>query len=253
MRKTLAMAAITFMQGFRTQTFRIVALVFAALLTVSYFIKVLSIGHKEIMLRSFSLTAMEISGLLLIVFGCISGYYRERETRLQAIHLTFMSYFDHALGRLLGNILLIAVYICLSSFACSLILYYEEAWNLSFLFGAWSILLKLSIACAFCSLFSSLFSSAVFASLMTVFVEFTAEYAYFPLVMMKHIPTLVPNTVSRLFYHLLPNYDKIDLKYQAAHGTLPEAGYLLETSVYSLIYITVIFLISWRIFARHEH
>lgn len=253
MRKTLAMAAITFMQGLRTQTFRIVALVFAALLTVSYFLKVLSVGHKDIMLRSFSLTAMEISGLLLIIFGCVTGYYRERETRLQAIHLTFVSYFDHVLGRLLGNCLLIAAYILLSSIACSGILVYEEAWNVSFLYGAWSIMLKLFIACAFSSLFSNLFSSAVFASLMTVFVDFAAEYAYFPLTMMKHVPTFVPNAVSRVFYHLLPNFDKIDLKYQSAHGTLPEAGYLFHTGVYTLIYITVIFLISWKVFSRHEH
>lgn len=253
MRKTFAMAAITFMQGFRTQTFRIVALVFAALLTVSYFLKVLSVGHKDIMLRSFSLTAMEISGLLLIIFGCINGYYRERETRLQAIHLTFMSYFNHVLGRLLGNCLLIASYIALSAVACSGILLMEEAWHLSFLFGAYSIMLKLFIACAFSSLFSNLFSSPVFASLMTVFVDFAAEYAYFPLTMMKHIPTMVPNAVSRFFYHLLPNYDKIDLKYQAAHGTLPHASYLFETSIYTFLYLAVIFLISWKVFERHEH
>ncbi|MFZ5952998.1 MAG: hypothetical protein ACOYXC_20005 [Candidatus Rifleibacteriota bacterium] len=253
MRRFLAMAAITFMQGFRTQTFRIVALLFAALLAVSYFLKVLSVGHKDIMLRSFSLGAMEISGLLLIIFGCISGYYRERETRLQSIHLTFMSYFDHALGRLLGNCLLISAYIALSTLACSGILYMEEAWHVSFLFGAWSIMLKLCIICAFCALFSYMFTSPIFASLMTVFVNFAAEYAYFPLTMMKHIPTLVPNTVSRVFYHLLPNFDKIDLKYQAAHGTLPEAGYLLETTAYSGVYILVIFLLAWRVFSRHEH
>jgi hypothetical protein len=233
MRKSLAMAAITFMQGFRTQTFRIVALVFAALLTVSYFLKVLSVGHKDIMLRSFSLTAME--------------------TRLQAIHLTFMSYFDHVLGRLLGNCLLIGAYIGLSAIACSGILLMEDAWHLSFIFGAWSIMLKLFVICAFSSLFSNLFSSPVFASLMTVFIDFAAEYAYFPLTMMSHIETMVPNAVSRFFYHLLPNYDKIDLKYIAAHGTLPHSSYLLETSVYTLVYIAIIFLISWKVSERHEH
>lgn len=253
MRKTFAMAAITFMQGFRTQTFRIVALVFAALLAVSYFLKVLSIGHKEIMLRSFSLTAMEISGLLLIIFGCINGYYRERETRLQAIHLTFMSDFHHVLGRLLGNCLLIAAYIGLSAFACSAILLMEGAWHLAFLLGAWSIMLKLFVVCAFASLFSNLFSSPVFASLMTVFLDFASEYAYFPLTMMKHIPTLVPNTLSRIFYHLLPNYDKIDLKYQAAHGSLPEFSYLFETGIYVILYVLIIFLISWKVFEKHEH
>jgi hypothetical protein len=253
MRKTISMAAITFMQGFRTQTFRIVALVFAALIAVSYFVKVLSIGHKEIMLRSFGLTAMEISGLLLIIFGCIQSYYRERETRLQAVHLTFVSYFDHTLGRLLGNCLLVIVYLLLSTIVCSTVLWYEQAFSWSFIVGAYSISLKLSIICTFCSLFCNLFSSPVFASLMTVFIDFAAEYAYFPLTMMKHVKTFVPNAFSRFIYHLLPNFDKIDFKYQAAHGSIPEFGFVFETTIYTLVYITILFLISWRVFSRHEH
>lgn len=253
MRRIASMTAITFMQGVRTQTFRIVALVFAALLAVSYFVRVLSIGHKAVMLRSFSLSAMEISGLLLIIFGCISSYYRERETRLQAIHLTFMSCFEHALGRLLGNCLLIVVYIALSTLACSAILYFEEALSWAFLLGSYSIMLKLLIICAFCSLFCNILSSSVFASLMTVFVDFAAEYAYYPLTMMKHVETAVPNTLSRLIYHLLPNFDKIDLKYQSAYGSLPEAGYVFTASIYTLFYIIVIFLISWKVSTRHEH
>jgi ABC-type transport system involved in multi-copper enzyme maturation permease subunit len=114
-------------------------------------------------------------------------------------------------------------------------------------------MLKLFIICAFCSLFCNLFSSAVFAALMTVFIDFAAEYAYYPLTMMKHIETAVPQTFSRFLYHLLPNFDKLDLKYQSAHGSLPEWGYIFTSSTYALLYIVVIFLISWKVFTRHEH
>jgi hypothetical protein len=252
MRKIAAITGITFMQGLRTQTFRIVGLVFAALIAVAYMLRVLSIGHKAEMLISFGLTAMEVSGLLLIIFGCISAYYRERETRLQAIHLTFVSFFDHALGRLIGNCLLIGVYLALSTVVCAGILWHEEAWSWSFVYGAYSIFLKLSIMCAFCSLFSNLFTSAVFASLMTVFVDFSAEFAYFPLTLRRPL-SVVPGFVSRVFYHLLPNFDKIDLKYQAAHGEIVSLWYLSGISLYSLFYMAVVFLISWKVFSRHEH
>ena len=122
-----------------------------------------------------------------------------------------------------------------------------------FVIGAWSIFLKLCIICAFCSLFANLFGSAVFASLMTVFVYFAAEYASYPLAMMRRSATVVPENVSRLIYHLLPNFDKIDLKYAAIHGENVASMLLVEISLYAFLYMAVVFIPSWRFFARHEH
>lgn len=253
MRKAMTIAGITFLQGFRAQTFRIVALLFIALLGLAYFLRVLSLGNVPMMLRSFGLSGMEISGLLLIILGCVASFYRERETRLQAIHLTYVSFFDHALGRLLGNCLLIGAYIGLGTIACAIILWHEDAWSWSFIAGSYSIFLKLSIVCAFCSLFSNLLSSSVFASLSTVFVYLASEFASYPLAMMRKIPSGVPVSISRAIYHLLPNFDKIDLKHVAIYGESVTALFLLEITLYTLIYITMIFIPAWRVFARHEH
>lgn len=253
MRKMLAMASITFLQGFRTQTFRIAGMLFMAILTMTYALRVLSIGHKDMMLRSFGLSIMEISGLLLIIFGCVSSFYRERESRLQAIHLTYVSSFDHVLGRLLGNCLLVGAYTALATFACGLVLFYENAWSWIFIVGAYSIFLKLCIVCVFCSLFSNLFSSSVFASLMTVFIYFAAEYASYPLAMMRRMSSVVPTSISRVVYHILPNFDKIDLKYSAIHDENVAVMLLLELTIYTLFYIMLVFIPSWRVFTRHEH
>ncbi|PKL48609.1 MAG: hypothetical protein CVV42_09050 [Candidatus Riflebacteria bacterium HGW-Riflebacteria-2] len=253
MRKTLAIASITFLQGFRTQTFRIVGMLFVAIMAMTYALRVLSVGHKEMMLRSFGLSIMEISSLLLIIFGCVSSFYRERETRLQAIHLTYVSSFDHVLGRLLGNCLLIGAYTIFATIGCALVLWHEGAWSWVFIVGAWSIFLKLCIICAFCSLFANLFGSPVFASLMTVFIYFAAEYASYPLEMIRRSSTVVPQSISRLVYHLLPNFDKIDLKYSAIHGESVAVMLLVEITLYTLLYMAIVFIPSWRVFARHEH
>jgi len=253
MRKILSMAAITFLQGFRTQTFRIVGMLFVAIMAMTYALRVLSIGHKAMMLRSFGLSVMEISSLLLIIFGCVASFYRERETRLQAIHLTYVSSFDHVLGRLLGNCLLIGAYTILATLACAIVLWHENAWSWVFVVGAYSIFLKLCIICVFCSLFSNLLSSSIFASLMTVFVYFAAEYASYPLAMMRRTPSVVPDSVSKAVYHLLPNFDKIDLKYSAIHGEGVAAFLILEITLYTLLYIALVFIPAWRAFARHEH
>lgn len=253
MRKILAMASITFLQGFRTQTFRIVGMLFVAIMAVTYALRVLSIGHKDMMLRSFGLSIMEISSLLLIIFGCVSSFYRERETRLQAIHLTYVSAFEHSLGRLLGNCMLIGAYTLLATLACGLVLWHEDAWSWIFVLGAWSIFLKLCIVCTFCALFSNLFTSSVFASLTTVFIYFAAEYASYPLAMMRRSNSIVPTGVSRFVYHILPNFDKIDLKYSAIHGEAVSGMLLLEITAYALLYLVVVFIPAWKAFARHEH
>lgn len=253
MRKIVAIAAITFMQGFRAQTFRIVALLFAALLGLSYFLRVLALGNTAMMLRSFGLAGMEIGGLLLIILGCVASFYREREARLQAIHLTYVSSFHHALGRLVGNCLLLASYLTLSALACSIILWHEGAWLCCFALGAYSIFLKLMITCAFCSLFANMLSSQVFASLLTAFIYLAAEFASYPLAMMRATPAAMPVTLSKMIYHLLPNFDKIDLKYAAIYGEAVSSGQVLELSLYALIYTAVIFIPAWKVFASHEH
>lgn len=253
MHRAIAIAAITFLQGVRTQTFRIVGLLFVGLLAVAWFLRALAVGQRPLMLRGFGLTAMEISALLLVVIGFVASYYRERETRIQAIHLTYVSAFDHTLGRLLGNITLLAAYLMASTIVCGAVLWFEGGWNWSFLLGSWSILLKLSVMCAFAGLFCSLFSSSTFASLMTIFTYLAAEYAVYPLSLEGKISMSFPFAVSRVVYHILPNFDKIDLKYQAIHGEIVGFGFLIGTAFYTLLYIIVVFLPTWQVFARHEH
>lgn len=252
MKKSLSIAAITFLQGLRNQTFRVVGLMFVALLGLAYILRVLSIGHKDLMLRSFGLSAMEISGLLLIIFGCVSGFYRERETRLRSIYLTYVSVFDHTLGKLVGNILLIAVFLFLLSLAGSGVLWHESAWHPSVIYGVYSIFLKLSIICGFCSLFASLFTSSVFASLTTVLVYVSAEFSHYPLMLLQKSGAGMSYSISRIVYHLLPNFDKIDLKYAATHADQVNASQLFQLSAYTLFYLALIFIFSWKASSRNE-
>lgn len=253
MRRIFAMAGITFLQGVRTQTFRIVGLLFIGLFGVAWFLRVLSVGQRALMLRSFGLTAMEISALLLVVFGAVASYYRERETRIQAIHLTYVSAFDHALGRLIGNFLLVGAYLGLATLVCAGVLWHEDAWHGAFLLGTWSVFLKLAVMCAFSGLFCSLLSSSIFASLMTVFTYLAAEFAVYPLALEGKAKTMLPIAVSRTVYHLLPNFDKLDLKYQAIHGESVGIWFLAGITLYAMVYILVVFLPTWRVFVRHEH
>lgn len=253
MNKAFAMAGITFLQGFRAQSFRIVAALFISFFGIAYSLRVLSIGHKEQMLRSIGLSAMEISALLLVVFGCIAGYYREKESRLRAIHLSYVSFLDHVAGRFIGNCLLMATYLALGTIASALVLLNESSWHWYYLLGVYSVFLKLSIICSFCALFSYLFRSPVFSSLTTVFIYFSSEYASYPLTMIRRSPSAVPEGISRFLYHILPNFDKIDLKYPAIIGSEVALSQILMVTVYSVSYLAMILLLAWAVLSRNEH
>lgn len=253
MRKPLSIAGITLTQGFRNQTFWIAAFLFISFFLVTFFLRVLSIGHKAVMLRSFALSAMEISALLLIVYGFVFSLFRERENRIQSLYLTYVSSWEYLFGKFIGHCLLMAAYLAIASLLCGVLLLNEGAFSFSFLSGVYSIFLKLCITCAFCLFFSSLLTSPVFASLLTFFLHLAGELASYPLMVMKSSTNWMILLFYRVLYHLLPNMDKIDLKYQAIWEQPVAVDFLVHISLYSFLYALAIFLPSLWIFMRREH
>ena len=253
MRKWLSITGITLMQGIRTQTFWLTGLLFVFLLFVAFVLRVLSIGQRDLMLRSFGLSAMEISALLLVVYGFAFSFFRERDSRLQMIYLTFVSPGQYLFGKLAGICLTVLLYLGLASLFSAGLLVFEHAWSWSFCLGVYSIFLKLCIVCAFCILFSALFSSPVFASLMTVFLYVASELSYYPLAVMKASASELTHGFYRVLYHLLPNLDKLDLKSQAIYGNVVSEWYLVQISLYTLFYASVVFFVALTLFSRKEH
>ncbi|HNV71952.1 MAG TPA: hypothetical protein PKO06_19765 [Candidatus Ozemobacteraceae bacterium] len=253
MRKPLSIAGVTWLQGLRNQTFWIAAFLFAAFLLVAFFLRVLAIGHKAMMLRSFGLASMELSALLLIVYGFVFSMHRERENRIQSLYLTYVSPWQYLLGKLLGNCLLIFAYLSIAAFLCAALLFHEGAFSGAFFFGTYSIFLKLCIICSFCLLFSCLLSSPVFASLMTFFTYCAGELSAYPLMIMKSSTNQMIVTFYRVLYHLLPNMDKVDLKYLAIWELPIEPMHVLTITVYAFFYSMMLFVPALWAFSRREH
>ncbi len=252
MRKSFSIASITLTQGIRNNTFWIAALLFFSLILVSFFLKVLAIGHKAVMLRNFGLSAMEISALVLVVYGFVFSLFRDKENRIQSVYLTYVPSSSYLSGKLFGHSILVFIYLSIASILCSALLIYENAFNWIFFFGVYSIYLKLSIVCSFCLLFASLFSSPVFASLMSFFTYLASELSAYPLLLMKTSSNALILGFYRVLYHLLPNFDKIDLKYQSIWDQTIPYSYLVESSVYALVYSYLVYRLSLFFFANRE-
>jgi len=253
MRKLLSIALISIIQGIRAQTFWISGLVCAFFLVIAFFMRVLTIGEKEVIFRSICLSSMEISALLLIVFGFAHSFYRERDSRLKSIYLTYVSQTQYLLGKLIGFCLLLAMYLALTSVLSSGLLFFEKALEWSFFLGGYSIFLKLCILCAFCLFFSCLFESPVLASLVTIFTYIAGELSYYTLPLINATKSCFVWGFYQFIYHLLPNVDKVDLKYQAIYCKSVSAWYVGEITLYTFAYTAMVFALSLWIFSKKEH
>jgi len=253
MSKIFSVILLNLKQGIREKTFWIAGLFFLFLLGFSVFLGELSIGEKAVVLRNVSLSSIEISCLLLIVFGLVLGFYREKDTRLKEVYLSYYSYASYLAGKLIGYILLCLIYVSLTSLITGLILFLNNAFLWKFFIGSFGIFLKLSIFCSICLLFSSLFDYPLLASLTTIFVYVSAELSYSAL----RIVTVSKNDFAKIFikflYHLLPNADKVDLKINAIYGQIPQVCLLFGIVFYVLLYILFSYFLTLFIFLRKEH
>lgn len=251
--KLLSIALLNVKQGVREKTFWVVSLFFLFLLVFSAFLGELSIGEKEVVLKTVSLSSIEISCIFLIIFGIVFSFYREKDSRLQEVYLSHVSAMSYLGGKLLGYIIICFIYVLFSSFLASLILLSNKAFHWSIFLGSYGIFLKLSLFCSICLIFSSFFDYPILASILTFFTYITTEFAYSAV----KIVTMSGSALSRVFikfiYHLLPNADKIDLKIKAIYAEDISWFFLANITLYTVIYILFAFFFTTFIFMGKEH
>lgn len=253
MRKFLSIAVLNVKQGIRQKTFWVINLFFLFLLMFSAFLGELSIGEKSIVLKSISLSSIEISCLFLIIFGLVYNFYREKDSRLQEVYLSYVSPLNYIGGKLAGYIFICLIYILLTSILAGIILLLNKSFHWNFFVGSYGIFLKLSLFCGICLIFSSFFDSPLLTSIVTLFTYVTSEFAYSAVKIVNVSESVFTKLFFKFLYHLLPNADKIDLKINAIHGENISWFLLGSITAYALIYILLTFFITTFIFLGKEH
>jgi len=253
MKKILPIALLNLTQGIREKTFWLTGFFFLFLLIFSSFLGELSIGEKEIVLRSVMLSSIEISGLLLIIFGLVFSFYREKDSRLQEVYLSYFSPTNYLTGKLLGFISICFIYIFIASILGTIVFLLNKVFLWQLFLGSYGIFLKLSIFCSSCLLFSAMFSSPLFASIVTIFFYVGSELSYNAL----KIANLSENILMKIFlkasYHLLPNVDKINLKSIVIYGESVPLSHLIHITVYAFLYCAFCLALTIFVFKKKEH
>lgn len=249
MKRLAQFVLLNFVQGVRERIFLGVVFFFIFLLGLSFFLSILSVGESASLSRSAGLSAMEISGLFLVIFGFTFSFYNDKSSRMIEVYLTFFSRYVYTAGKLCSFLLIAFFYLMLAGVVWVIILLVNGAFFWQSWLGILSIFFKLSIALSLNLLFCCLFSSPIFALLSTLFVYASGEIASEAL----KIVTISSNSpislaLFKILKYILPNLDKIDLKYQLAYAQVPDFNFLLLMFFYTFCYCLFLWLLSTRIF-----
>lgn len=253
MRKILYFALLTVKQATREKAFRLGWFLLLFLIGFALFLGELAVGEKEIVLRNAQFSFIELSGLLMILFGFVQGFYREKETRLQEVYLTYYSHPVYLCGKLLGYIVTCGMYIALASLLCGLFLWLNHAFVWPLFWGSYSIFLKLALICGVSLVFSCIFEFPLMASVSTLFVYIASETAYNAFKIVKESAHPVSKMVFTALYHILPSSDKVDLKYLVVYGDTPQPERLLMVTGYVCMYIVFAYCLANVVFERKKN
>lgn len=253
MRKILAVAFLNFKQEIKEKFFFGVVFFFIFFLSLCLLLGKLSVGESEKVLRNAGLAGIELSALILVIFSFTFSFYKEKDSRILEIYLSNFSRSAYISGKLGGYFLICLFYLILSGLGYIFLLLFYNAFLWQPIVGLYPLFLKLSIIISFCLVFCCLFSSPLIALLCSLFLYLGSEMAYPALKIITLGANKTQIALFKCLYYLLPNMDKLDIKSLVVYGELPPVSFFLLISLYTLIYILLLWLIARFIFLRREY
>ncbi len=244
---------LNFLEGVREKIFWGVVFFFLFMLGLSFFLSMVSVGESARVLRGAGLAAMEIGGIVLLVFSFTSGFYRDKNGRILEVYLSCVPRHVYTASKACAYLMIAFFYLVLAGAFWTVILAANGAFFWQFWAGLFSIFLKLSILILLNLVFCCLFSSPALALLSTLFLyacgEIVSEAARLSLVYVKGD---FSSAVLSVLKYILPNLDKLDLKSSVIYAQVPSAGYLGLIALYTLLYCLFLWLLGTWIFIKKK-
>ncbi len=221
MRRAGVVALNTFREAVRDRV--LYNLVFFALVMMAASIVVgqISIGIEQSVIVSLGLSAISVIGLLISVFLGVALVLAVNTTAMAVGLLLAMIYVKHSLERSDAAVL-VAVYF---------------------------ILLKLALIVALALLFSC-FTTPLLAILFTAGLYIVGLYVQ----ELRNLPMQVMSPVmaafTRWLSYVLPNFENFNVMAMAAHGRVVPGTLILQNTLYTVIYCTIVLIAAAAVFAR---
>ncbi len=256
MRRAGVVALNTFREAVRDRV--LYNLVFFALLMIAAAIAVgqISIGIEQIVIVSLGLSAISVIGLLISVFLGVALVSKEMDKRtLHALLAKPVRRWEFLLGKFGGLVLTLAVNTAAMALGLLLAMLYVkhslERSDATVLVAVYFILLKLALVVALALLFSC-FTTPLLAILFTAGLYIVGLYVQelrnLPLELLSPAMTAFTKWLS----YLLPNFENFNVMAMAAHGRAVPGALILQNTLYTVVYCTIVLAIASVVFSRRN-
>ncbi len=252
MRRAGVVALNTFREAVRDRV--LYNLVFFALLMIAASIVVgqISIGIEQSVIVSLGLSAISVIGLLISVFLGVALVSKEMDKRtLYALLSKPVRRWEFLLGKFGGLVLTLAVNTAAMALGLLLAMIYVrhslERSDAAVLVAVYFILLKLALIVALALLFSC-FTTPLLAILFTLPIVglYVQELRNLPMQVM----TPATAAFTKWLSYLLPNFENFNVMAMAAHGRAVPGTLILQNTLYTVIYCTIVLIAAAVVFAR---
>jgi ABC-type transport system involved in multi-copper enzyme maturation permease subunit len=251
-----AIARNAFREAVRDRILYNLVLFVLLLIAAAVFLGELSGGQEAKIIVDLGLSAMLLFGVFISIFVGVGLVYKEIERRtLYAILSKPIGRGEFLLGKYLGLCLTLLANVVVMGAAVSLaLLYARRGWD-PVACRIWPAILliyvELMILTGVALLFSS-FSSPALSALLTFFV-FIIGYFSADLKELSHSMSSAPaRWLFGALYYVMPNFSRYSQITAAAHGQTPDAGSVLVSIAYGLLYIAVLLAGATFIFGRRN-
>jgi ABC-type transport system involved in multi-copper enzyme maturation permease subunit len=228
-------------------------LVFAlVLIGVSRLISLLAVGDEGKIIKDVGLSAISLFGVLTAVFVGVSLVFKEIERRtVYTLLANPVRRWQFLCGKFVGLFAVLAMNVGLMSLALIAILLLRGEAPLTLLPGIILILVELGIITAFALLFSSL-TNPILSAVWTFAIYVTGHLSWSLQLLREKVPEGLSRGLCDLFYWLLPNLSRLDVKGEIVHGIpLPE-GFVLLAVAYGIGYTVVVVALACLAFERKD-
>jgi len=256
MRRAGVVALNTFREAVRDRV--LYNLVFFALLMIAASVAVgqISIGIEQTVIVSLGLSAISVIGLLISIFLGVALVSKEMDKRtLYALLAKPVRRSEFLLGKFAGLVLTLAVNTAAMALGLLLAMLYVkhslERSDTVVLVAVYFILLKLALIVALALLFSC-FTTPLLAILFTVGLYIAGLYVQ----ELRNLPIEVMSPPMSAFTkwlsYLLPNFENFNVMAMAAHGRTVPGALILQNTLYTVIYCTIVLTAAAAVFSRRN-